>query len=133
MTIPGGVVVKNPPANAEDVDSIPGMGRSPGVRNGNSLRYSYLRNLFLSFHGQRSQVGHTWGSQESDMTEQHACNHSLKGPKGSASCLLLWLYVFTACPFFHCISTTMTFFLPLFFPFSGIVSLEIFCVWLVNI
>jgi len=61
LTIPGGVVVKNPPANAEDVDSIPGMGRSPGVGNGNSLHYSYLRNLFLSFHGQRSQVGHTWG------------------------------------------------------------------------
>ena len=26
----GGTVVKNPPANAEDVGSIPGSGRSPG-------------------------------------------------------------------------------------------------------
>ena len=35
---PGGPVVKSPPANAgdtEDSGSIPGSGRSPGVRNGN--------------------------------------------------------------------------------------------------
>ena len=34
----GGVMVKNPPANAEDardMSSIPGLGRSPGVGNGN--------------------------------------------------------------------------------------------------
>ena len=34
------LVVKNPPANAEDTSdsgSIPGMGRSPGVGNGTSL------------------------------------------------------------------------------------------------
>ena len=28
-------MVKNPPANAEDVGSIPGSGRSPGGRNSN--------------------------------------------------------------------------------------------------
>ena len=83
-------MVKNLPANAGDVDSIPGMGRAPGVGNGNSRdHYSYMRNFFLSFHGQRSQVGHTWGHKESDMIEQHACNYSLRGPKGSAFCLLL--------------------------------------------
>ena len=27
---PGGLVVKNPPANAGDSGSIPGLGRSPG-------------------------------------------------------------------------------------------------------
>ena len=32
---PGGSVVKNLPANAGDVGSIPGSGRSPGVGNGN--------------------------------------------------------------------------------------------------
>jgi len=34
---PGGTVIKNPPANAEDardMDSIPGSERSPGVGNG---------------------------------------------------------------------------------------------------
>ena len=35
---------KNPPANARDVGSIPGWGRSPGERNGNSLQYSCLVN-----------------------------------------------------------------------------------------
>ena len=36
-------VVKNPPANAGatgDANSIPGLGRSPRVRNSNPLQYS---------------------------------------------------------------------------------------------
>ena len=41
---PGGSVVKNPPANAGDTDSIPGAGRSPGEGNGNPLQYSCLEN-----------------------------------------------------------------------------------------
>ena len=41
----GGSVVKNPLANAEDSDSIPELGRSPGGGNGNPLQYSYLGNL----------------------------------------------------------------------------------------
>ena len=44
MGFPGGVVVKNPPANAGDMDLIPGSGRSPGVGNGNPLQYSCLEN-----------------------------------------------------------------------------------------
>jgi len=34
----------NPPANAGDVDSIPGSCRSPGGGNGNPLQYSCLGN-----------------------------------------------------------------------------------------
>ena len=34
---PDGLVVKNPPANAGDTGSIPGLGRSPGEGNGNPL------------------------------------------------------------------------------------------------
>ena len=41
---PGGSVIKNPPANAGDADSIPGLGRSPGEGNGNPLQYSCLGN-----------------------------------------------------------------------------------------
>ena len=37
-----GSVVKNPPASAGDVGSIPGPGRSPGEGNGNPLQYSCL-------------------------------------------------------------------------------------------
>ena len=43
--LPGGLVVKNPPANVGDVGLIPGSGRSPGVGNGNPLQYSCLENL----------------------------------------------------------------------------------------
>ena len=41
---PGGLVVKNPPANAGDVGSVPGSGGTPGEGNGNSLQYSCLGN-----------------------------------------------------------------------------------------
>ena len=40
----GGSVVRNPPANAEDAGSIPGLGRSPGIGNDNPLQYSCLGN-----------------------------------------------------------------------------------------
>ena len=44
---PGGAVVKNPLANAEDAGHsgwIPGSGSSPGGGNGNSFQYSCLEN-----------------------------------------------------------------------------------------
>ena len=44
MGFPGGSVVKNPPTNAGDTGSIPGLGRSPGEGNGNPLQYSFLGN-----------------------------------------------------------------------------------------
>ena len=60
-------LVKNLPAiNAGDLGLIPGLGRSPGGRHGNTFQYSYLKNP----HGQRSLVGFSpWGPKESDMTE----------------------------------------------------------------
>ena len=44
MGFPSGSAVKNLPANAENVDSIPGLGRSAGEGNGNALQYSCLEN-----------------------------------------------------------------------------------------
>ena len=47
LGFPGGPVVKNPPANADDTrdtGSIPGLGKSPGVGNVNQLQYSYWEN-----------------------------------------------------------------------------------------
>ena len=41
---PGGSVVKNPPVDAGDAGSIPGLGRSPGGGHGNPLQYSCLEN-----------------------------------------------------------------------------------------
>ena len=63
-------MVKNPSASArdaKDIGLIPGLGRYPGVGNGNLLQY------FLpgKFHGQRSLAGYSpWGHNESDTTEQ---------------------------------------------------------------
>ena len=37
-------MVKNSPANAGDMGSVPGLGRSLGEGNGNSLQYSCLGN-----------------------------------------------------------------------------------------
>ena len=45
--LPGGTVVKNPPAGAGDLresGAIPGSGRSPVVGNGNLLQCSCLKN-----------------------------------------------------------------------------------------
>ena len=47
LGFPDGSVVKNLPANAADtgdLGSIPGLGTSPGGRNGSSLQYYCLEN-----------------------------------------------------------------------------------------
>ena len=44
MGFPGGSVVKNPPADARDTDSLPGSGRSPGEGNFKPVQYSCLEN-----------------------------------------------------------------------------------------
>ena len=47
LGLPGGSVVKNPPANAEDtgdVGSVFGFGRSPAGGEGNPVQYSCLKN-----------------------------------------------------------------------------------------
>ena len=55
--------VKNPPASAGDLDSIPGSGRSPGGGNDNPLQYSCLENprdrgaWWATVHGV-TRVGH---------------------------------------------------------------------------
>ena len=43
-------LVKNLPANARDVSSIPGLGRFTGGGNGNLLQYSYLENPHVLEH-----------------------------------------------------------------------------------
>ena len=42
--LPGGSVIKNAPANARDMGLIPGLGSSPGGRNGNTFQYYCLDN-----------------------------------------------------------------------------------------
>ena len=64
---PGGSAVKNLPANAGDVNSIPGSGGSPEERKWHPTL------VFLpgKFHGQRSLARYgPWGHKESPATEQ---------------------------------------------------------------
>ena len=72
-------MVKNPPASAGDLGSIPMSGRS--------LRRKWqLTQVFLpgKSHAQRSLVGYSpWGYKESDTTEQlPACTHTCSGMTG---------------------------------------------------
>ena len=68
-------MVKNPPANVgdtRDADSIPGLGRFPGERNGYPLKYFCLENL----HRLRTLAGYgPWGRKESHMAE-HTHRHT---------------------------------------------------------
>ena len=66
----GGSVVKNLPANAGDLSSIPGSGRSPEGGNGNPLRYSCLGNPIDRGAGQASVHGVT-KSQKAEQLSMH--------------------------------------------------------------
>ena len=59
-------MVKNLPVNAGDAGSIPGLGRSPRVENGNPHQYSCLGNPMDSGAWQATVHGVT---KESYMTE----------------------------------------------------------------
>ena len=62
-------MIKNPPINAGDIrdkNSIPGLGRSPGGEQGNSLQYSCLGNAMD--RGAWQATVH--GVKESATTEQ---------------------------------------------------------------
>ena len=50
-------MVKNPPASAGDVGSIPGSGRSPGKGNDNPFKFSCLRNSMDRGAGQATGHG----------------------------------------------------------------------------
>ena len=64
---PGGSMVKNPPANAGDLGSIPGSRRPPGGGHGNPT----LVFLPAEFHGQRSLMGYSpWSRKKSDTIER---------------------------------------------------------------
>ena len=55
MIFPGGSDGKETACNAGDLDSIPGLGRSPGGGRGNPLQYSCLENP----HGLRSLASYS--------------------------------------------------------------------------
>ena len=67
LGFPGGLAGKESACSAEDLGSIPGLGRSPGGRHGNRLQYSRLENPMD--RGACPGYG-PWGHKELDPTEQ---------------------------------------------------------------
>ena len=65
LGFPGSSDGKENACNAEDLDLIPELGRSPGRGHSNPLQYSCLENP----HGQRSLVDDSGVAKKSDMTE----------------------------------------------------------------
>ena len=73
MGFPGRPDSKESACNAGDLDSISGLGKSPGGGHGNPLQYSCLENPC----GQRTLVGYSpWGHKESDMTDDLSKAHN---------------------------------------------------------
>ena len=69
---PAGSGGKESACSAGDLGSIPGLGRSPGEGNGNTLQYSCLENP----HGQRSWAGCSpCDRKELDMIDQLSTAH----------------------------------------------------------
>ena len=75
--------------DARDMVSIPGLGRSPGVRNGNPFQYSCLENFLdsraqgLQFTGSQRE-GHNWApihnhrlNKQQILTEKHRKPYSI--------------------------------------------------------
>ena len=76
MGFSGSTVVKNLPANAEDLKSIPGLGRSPGEGDGNPIQYSCLGNP-MDRGAWRASVHEVAKSQKQQST--HSLNSSVPG------------------------------------------------------
>ena len=76
---PGGSVVKSPPADVGDEGLIPGLGRSPGGRNGNLLQYSCLGSPWTEEPGGLQSMVSPKGKQL-DMTSRQ---HKVSGQKGA--------------------------------------------------
>ena len=73
LGFPSGWGVKNLPANAGDVGSIPGSGKSPEGGDGNPLQSSFLGNPMDRGAGGLQSTG----SQESDMTRRQTTSISI--------------------------------------------------------
>ena len=63
---PDGSFMKNPPANAGDAGSIPGLGKSSEEGNGNPLRYSCLDRgaCWAAVHGVTKRIKHDLVTQQ---------------------------------------------------------------------
>ena len=96
----GGLDFKESACNAEDLGSVPGLGKSPGGELGNPLHFSCLENP----HGQRSLAGYNpWARKGSDMTEQLSTAHVEDIPSIPIFSFFILILIFFKC-FFWCVS-----------------------------
>ena len=84
--LPGGSDGKASACSAGDPGLIPGLGRSPGEGNGNSLQYFCLGNLM----DRGAWWASPWGHKESDTTEWVTLSLS-RNMWGCADFSLVWL------------------------------------------
>ena len=98
-------MVKNPPAKAEDMDLIPGSGRSPEDGNGNLLQNSCLENSkdrgasWAAIHGvansDTTQHTHTHMNMEKGGTQEEpvggSCRSRSRLNDGSRIRSILWM------------------------------------------
>ena len=74
---------KNPPANAGDMDLIPGLGRSPAEGNGNSLQYSCMENPMDRGARRATVLGVTKSRVRHNLATEHTCKGGVcKGVDG---------------------------------------------------
>jgi len=74
LSNPGGSDGKVSTCNVGDLGSVPGLGKSPGERNGRQPTPVFLPE---KIHGQRSLMGYgPWGCKELDTTEQLSLHFS---------------------------------------------------------
>ena len=95
---PGGTVVKSPltkTGNGRDIGSIPGLGRCPGIGNGNPLQYYCLENSMdrgawqATVHGVAKSRTRLSNSTATHQRQKHRC----VGPEHRPTVLYLSEYV----------------------------------------
>ena len=86
LGFPGGSAVKNPPANAGDLGSIPGLGRSLAEGNMSPLQYSCLGNpmergaWWAIVHGGSQRVGQDLAARQQQFSPTpgaHVCGWTI--------------------------------------------------------
>ena len=83
-------MVKNLPANAGNLGSTPGSGRSPGKGNGNPLQYSCLGNPWTEEPDGiqpmgLQRIGHNLVTKQQELNKQSRISHSQSTGWGSES------------------------------------------------
>ena len=83
-------MVKNLPANAGNLGSTPGSGRSPGKGNGNPLQYSCLGNPWTEEPDGiqpmgLQRIGHNLVTKQQELYKQSRISHSQSTGWGSES------------------------------------------------